>query len=408
MSAGLTWPNNDYGTEMLSFLTHARIRQQVRDQPMDQGLKSRLIEVLLERLNPIRYKIPDDFLEYTHFKRVIHGINRQASPGYPYLLQYTTNEQMFCIGEDGKIPEYICKEYYDMIMERIQDETYDPIRVFIKPEAITKKKYYQHRERLISSVSVIDQLIDHLLFDEKQNIMIGNWDKIPPKVGWTPIVGGWKLVPQVNVQAADKSAWDWTMQGWIVEILLEITLRLCDNPTNNWKNLVCRRYKQLFSDAIFILSNGCMYKQKDKGLMKSGSVMTIMDNSLAQYVMHMRIVLELGLEEGILWSMGDDTLQTRQPKEYFEKLAQYCILKQVDTISEFAGMRFKGMQVTPSYLSKHAYKLLHLDPELKDEVALAYYLLYHRSSNKGKIAKVLSYLREVPTKEWLDLVYDGC
>nr|QUS52864.1 hypothetical protein 2 [Hypera postica associated sobemovirus 3] len=360
----MDWPETGSRQEIRSFLEHLRLRKQVKDIPLGNR-KYMILYRVLQELESIAYRIPDDFLTYEHFKRVVMNLDWTSSPGYPYVTQgYTNNAQLFRV-IDGEPDELVVRAMYQACMLQIQEQKSNYIRVFIKPEPHSFKKIANGRYRLIAGVSVLDSLIDAMLFGEMNDKMMENWMNIAPKIGWTLLYGGWKAVPQINVQAADKTAWDWTVQPWMIDSLKFVRKYLCQNPTKQWLDLVDFRYKQLFEEAEFIFSNGAVLKQRFKGMMKSGCFNTISDNSIAQLILHVRVCDELDLSLGILWSMGDDTLQTKQPVEYFDRLANHCILKQVEPRAEFAGMLFRGCKVEPSYTNKHAYKLLHMDENFR-------------------------------------------
>lgn len=403
LSRGMMWPDTGGNTEMRSFLEHLRLRKTVSNIPMGRRRYLILYQIIRD-LDSIKYEVPDDFLTLEHYRRVVKQLDWTSSPGYPYLKQgNTTNGQMFGV-VNGVPKESIVQSTYMMVMHKIKNRIADPIRVFVKPEPHSLKKIACSRHRTISGVSVLDCLIDAMLFGEMNEKMTLNWHQIPPKIGWTLLYGGWKIVPQINVHAADKTAWDWTVQPWMVDALKYVRIGLCQNPTEQWQELVDWRYSEIFENARFIFSNGIIMKQKFKGFMKSGCYNTISDNSLAQMILHYRICDELNLPVGSLWSMGDDTLQTYQPPDYFEALSKHCILKQVEKRAEFAGMLFRGVVVEPSYTNKHAYKLLHLNEKFREELHLAYSLLYHRSNNKFK--EIVKKMGSRIPKELLDHIFD--
>lgn len=354
-------------------------------------------------------EMPDDFLTYAHFVRCVGKLDWNSTPGYPYALQFASNAQLFHV-VDGVPDDQAMEMVFQMVKEQIAARRSDPIRIFVKQEPHKSKKLSDFRPRLISSVSVVDQLIDHMLFDEYNSSMVEHYVDVPAKVGWAPVCGGWKYVPQGKVMAIDKTAWDWTVQPWIVDIILEHRLRKRKNATEEWRDLVRWRYKALYVDPTFIFSNGLLLKQCFVGWLKSGCVNTIADNSMMQYVIHCRVSQDIGIPiDPYVWAMGDDTLQYMVPKfrEYLDKMEKYCIVKECQRRSEFAGMDFRGMIVDPMYTAKHAYKLLHIDDKVKEDVVRAYALLYHRSAKKHLIYPALRELGDLPSEEELDHIYDG-
>lgn len=351
------------------------------------------------------FTIKDDFLSWDNFIEVVQALDMRSSPGYPYMRNYPTNRHLFMT--DDQLDDRKCKMVYQEVLNRIQTQPpADPIKVFIKPEPISIKKYDEGRFRLISSVSIVDQIIDHLLFDEMNEKFYSNWVKTPVKVGWSPIKGGWRFVPMIGVRATDKSAWDWTVQEWLVDIIWQYRLNMSTAP-QQWRDLVNYRYNQLFREARFIFSNGFIIKQKFSGMMKSGCVNTIIDNSLMQIVLDILVRRRTGLPSNFLWAMGDDVLQGHQPQEYFDELSKLCILKHVDEKAEFAGMVFSGSVVDPSYPQKHAFNLLHAKDSVLPDLAKAYPLLYARSAEGKEILEALSQVERLLPKSKALGIYDG-
>lgn len=301
--------------------------------------------------------------------------------------------------------------YWDVVKQRIEDRTSDPIRLFVKPEPHLNKKIEEGRFRLISSVSIVDQIIDHMLFDPMNDLMVSNWPLVPPKVGWSEKWGGWKIMPRKTWLAIDKSSWDWTVQSWMIDIIFELRKRLCANLSDTWVNLAQWRYEQLYVCPVFVTSGGLYLRQVHPGVMKSGCVNTISDNSIMQVLLHHRVCFELGIKPGNLMSMGDDTLQEIPDdlEVYLERLGSFCKVKQAIKANEFAGMRFfPSGRIEPLYKGKHAFILLHVLPEILPDLAMAYTLLYHRSSYRNLMENVfLEMGQKVPSRAIRDCIMDG-
>lgn len=367
------------------------------------------MEALKVRWGPAKWRIPDDFLERTHYDRVVSQLDWTSSPGYPWLLQHTTNSSLFAV-KDGKPSEAASSAVWQVVSMRLRDRECDPIRLFIKPEPHKTKKLENRAYRLISSVSVVDQIIDGLLFGEMNEAVTANHLEVPGKVGWTPYVGGWKIMPMFGNVSLDKSAWDWSVNSWIIQEVLELRRELCQNLTPQWEELASWRYQQLYEKPLFVTSGGLLLVQKQPGVIKSGCFNTIVDNSIAQDLLHVRVCVENDFEIGDLMSMGDDTTQREFPqrREYEEKLSQFCHLKSSVLATEFAGHRFVMGGVEPLYKGKHAYNILHMDPRYGEETAASYALLYHRSVHRDYIRGVLTRMGyALPSLRTLDVIYDG-
>lgn len=374
-------------------------------------MRAVILEMMTERWSSAKWSIPPDFLTRAHFDRVVAGLDWTSSPGYPYMRRSPTNGALF--GVVNGVPDPAkSSEIWEMVRIQIREGSSDPIRLFIKAEPHKVKKIEDGRFRLISSVSVVDQIIDHMIFGSMNDMLIKNWSEVPSKIGWSVLYGGWRAMPHWDKWvAADKSSWDWTVNAWLVDMVLEVRCRLCDNLTQQWVDLALWRYKQLFLSPTMITSGGWLLQQVRPGVMKSGCVNTISDNSIMQDILHVRVCQELNIPVGRLFAMGDDTLQEQpdEPQAYFDLLAQYAKMKDCGKINEFAGFRFMGKRIEPLYKGKHAYTLLHVDPKVLPELAASYQLLYHRSVYRNLFEDFFSELGlKVLSREYRDAIFDGC
>ncbi|APG75791.1 hypothetical protein 2 [Hubei sobemo-like virus 28] len=374
-----------------------------------------IIDRAVQQHRSARWVIPEDFISRAHFDRVLQKLDMQSSPGYPYCVRIPVNAHLFGVNADGEKDPDAVERVWEAVQHRLGklldgEEDCDPIRLFIKPEPLKEKKLTEHRYRIISSVSIVDQIIDHLLFDDMNETMYANWHNVPSMVGWSPFVGGWKVMPKLKWLAIDKSSWDWTVHKWILDQCLELRTRLCDNMNAAWLKLARARYHLLYDNPVLVTSGGVLLRQKTPGVMKSGCVNTIADNSIAQYLLDLRVCFEIGLTPGYLMSMGDDTLQQkpRDLQKYLDALSSFCIVKQATEANEFAGMLFNGRNVEPLYHGKHACTILHAKPEILEELADAYTLLYHRSKFRNWFENLFTAMGIDFHPRWKrDAIYDG-
>lgn len=330
-----------------------------------------------------------------------------SSPGYPYMVQYSSNASFFGY-DNGKFDEGRKWAIYRMVIERLRVRDSDPIRLFIKPEPHKESKRQKKAWRLISSVSVVDQIVDHLLFDGFNQKIQENHVYQVPQVGWAPVKQGWMHMPIQGV-AMDKSGWDWTVLPWLPELVLQLRVSLCNNLTQEWLELASWRYNSLFGEPLLVTSGGHLLKQRQPGVMKSGCVNTIVDNSIMQDILNKVVECRTGLCSPWMMTMGDDTLQSNPGdiKGYVSELKKYCVVKDVVFGVEFAGFRFYLDRIEPLYTAKHCFTMLHLEEHLAEETAAAYALLYHRSSKGPLIKSILKQVSNLPSDAWLDEIWDG-
>nr|AOC55075.1 RNA-dependent RNA polymerase [Sherman virus] len=373
---------------------------------MNPTIRAKVVQRIVDELEPARWSIPEDFLTFSHFERVVKELEWNSSPGYPYCITTPTNRILFGV-EEGIPSQQSMNRVWEMVQRQIRERMADPIRFFVKPEPHSNRKLKDERYRLISSVSVIDQIIDHMLFDDMNHALIANCDRTPIKAGWTPMKGGWRWIPKHGVESTDKQAFDHTAMGWQFEVELDIRKKLCNNMNPLWEELALWRYSMLFMEPIFVTSGGLLLKQRRPGIMKSGCVNTITTNSIIQLIIHYRVALELGIDLRFIWAMGDDVIQEKQEQLFYDLLSQYVIVKEKSSHVEFAGYRYNWRTIEPLYRAKHAFNLLHQKVSYLKETADAYALLYAKSSSSGLMRKVLSEIHpSLATQEFLDALWD--
>lgn len=411
---GYGWPKFGGNAEIRSAIKHSAAVEGVRFDGPPATMYEDIMAILLKMYKTCSWEIPSDFLSYEHFKRVVKTLDASSSPGYPYLRQYANNGQMFGLKE-GEINEEKAQFWYEVVKDKIAREEADPIRLFIKPEPHKDKKIQSETYRLISSVSVLDQIIDHMLFDEMNDIITDNWDNVPSKVGWSSVGGGYRYIPRQSWMALDKSKWDWSARLWLFEMDLDFRARLCKTKGelfDRWVKLSTIRYLLLFKKPTFISSSGIIFRQLIEGVMKSGCVNTFTSNSVMQVILHIRVCLELGIPVTSIYALGDDTLQeiiSQLLDEYLDLLGQFCVVKFTKIVNEFGGSRFNtDGSVEPLYKGKHAFNLLHMNPKYEQEIADSYSIIYHRSRDRNFVRGLFEEMQiELPTVHEVERIWEG-
>jgi len=110
----------------------------------------------------------------------------------------------------------------------------DPVRLFVKQEPHKLIKVITKRFRLISSVSIVDQLVERVLFGVQNRKEIDSWQLIPskPGIGLTDemarsVYNNVKMASnRFKMYEADVSGWDWSVQLWELLADAEIRVRL--------------------------------------------------------------------------------------------------------------------------------------------------------------------------------------
>lgn len=250
--------------------------------------------------------------------------------------------------------------------------TADDIKVFVKQEPHKLKKLAEGRVRLISAVSLVDSMVDRILFGWLGRAVLSSVGYTPCLVGWSPVRGGWipfqDLFRNRPTNCLDKEAWDWTVTSWLVEVWLDVILELGINHSDWWEDMVRMRFKLLFEDCVFKFSDGTRVRQQTKGIMKSGCFLTIILNSLGQSILHYAAMQRMGhalnYREPLV--LGDDTVQRAIPdlEEYvkhLENLGARVKGAKVMHFVEFAGFAYDGKVCFPAYWQKHLFNMAHSD-----------------------------------------------
>lgn len=266
----------------------------------------------------------------------------------------------------------------------------DPINLFVKQEPHKVSKIKDGRYRLISAVSLVDTMVDRLVFGHLEQLV---WQHSPILIGWTPVNGGFRWLYEklrdAPVLEIDKKGWDWSLQPWVVDALEMVVKELTFGSNPVWEELVSARFRLLFEEAVFSWG-GRELRQQEKGIMKSGCYLTIFLNSIAQLLLHELAMIRLGWSEEKIappYCMGDDTVQnawlTEQELEKYEaELAKAgCVVGESTVTKGSAGFTFCGFSVSrdravPAYAGKHAYQLLHLNPQDAEQTLDAYQQFY--------------------------------
>lgn len=203
----------------------------------------------------------------------------------------------------------------------------DPVRLFVKQEPHPLRKIREGRYRLISSVSLVDQLVERMIFGPQNQKEIQMWDRIPSKPGMglaesTQAQAIWReLEFKHSLRAAaeaDISGFDWSVQSW--ELWADVYMRSklgSFGPklkSAAWNRTYC------MMNSVFQLSDGTLISQDTPGLMKSGSYNTSSTNSRIRCLMAELI--------GSPWciAMGDDSVEgyVDGARELYRALGHEC------------------------------------------------------------------------------------
>lgn len=343
--------------------------------------------ILENEFNIVKVEIPDDFDCYSGFMRAVRRLDNSSTPGYPHCTEYPTIGEF--LGFNGFDYDQFRLDRLWFQVQLLLDGNFEVMfNVFIKEEPHKLSKIEVDRFRLIIGSPLPFQVLCHMLFDFFNDKVIENAYELPTQQGIVLNGGSWRNFRHQWVSlglnmGVDKSAWDWTVPGWKIELVMKLRLRLVfGSKYDRWCNLVERAYRALYDDAMLILSDGRVFKQVYPGVMKSGCVNTISDNSLMQIIDHILVCEDLGTSYRPLpRALGDDTLQSsKQVVDMFSYERYGCVVKSATEGLEFAGMDFKFTGPEPLYFEKHLFKVPYSKAILSDylDAMLRMYVYSHR------------------------------
>lgn len=252
---------------------------------------------------------------------MLSSVNARATPGIPLCALAPTNDKLFAQHRDLVLQSV--KQRLLLLScisiaaikkmspsQMVQYGLCDPVRLFVKNEPHNKDKIASKRFRLISSISIVDQIVERVLHTSQNEMEILRWRDIPSKPGASmckdsDVVDFAREVFQhEDLVDIDISGFDWSVQEW--ELFLDASIR-CDcalNAPQEWEQAVLNRVVCL-SRAVFVFADGECVEQLEGGVQKSGSFNTASTNS--------RIKVCIGYYIGSRYvvAYGDDAVEKR-------------------------------------------------------------------------------------------------
>lgn len=358
----------------------------------------------LERdYDAIRAELPFDWDQKSSFVRALMTLERTSSPGYPYLLESPTISDWLFRG--NLIPDPVRMDMLWSDVRRVLNGEYEHIfRVFMKLEPHTVQKVKQGRWRLIIQSSLAMQVAWKMAVNHLETSLLKKMGVHPSAFGEVWFAGGWRRFRSRAKNLGmnwclDKSAWDWNSPGWVYEDILELRKRLTVGGTQKWEDTMDMLYRDAFIDSR-VLVGGDLYQQIEPGLMKSGLVTTLSDNSFAQGVLDRNACVHLGIPWSVYMATGDDTIQ-RKPinsDEYVRVIQRFgCVVKEQLEGIEFMGNRFVEYGPEPLYVGKHLVNISQiLDENLPTTVDS--YMRNYANSKLAPFWRELAYRLKVPVR----------
>jgi len=276
----------------------------------------------------------------------------------------------------------------------------DPIRVFVKNEPHKHEKVKTGRVRLISSVSLVDKMIEMLLHHTIQKLEIRNWLSIPskPGIGFDEPTNA-ALYESIEAQRAhcrmadsDVSGWDFGVKGYMFEDANEAEILLCKNSSGIYKHLM-EVEAILHSSPVFQFSDGTLVSPTFKGIMASGRQVTSSGNS------RIRSMTAIRVGASVVNAAGDDTVEGFV-EDAITKYANLGIRIKEYREVDSNGFNFcsRWYQPTGSYplgASKAIFNLLHSEFKTEDQYDMAMCQFVEHMQNHPEFPKYMNLLEEI-------------
>nr|QQO81443.1 RNA-dependent RNA polymerase [Soybean thrips sobemo-like virus 10] len=353
---------------------------------------------------------------YENFLTCLHLLEMTSSPGYPYNKDQPTIGKW--LGFNGLLfDEDRVALLWSSVQTLMQDEEVDCLwRVFIKKEPHKLDKVANKRWRIIQCCPLHVQVLWQMLFARQNDSEIRAAMTLPSVQGMRIPYGGWKYyynkwIRNGTIMGADKKAWDWTVQEWMIRLDLDLRIRLT-NGNEKWIKQANKLYRNAFYDCKILLTNGMILQQVKPGVMKSGCVNTISTNSHCQVMLHLLYCYKKNINYiPMVVAVGDDTLNHPKHLEDIPLMESFgVIIKSVSDTLEFLGREWDEKGPRAMYTSKHLFRLATQEDDLVAETLDAYLREYVNCDKEYnfliQLAMELSLISKVQSRSsykfWLD------
>jgi hypothetical protein len=313
--------------------------------------------------------------ESEHFEELmeycISAVQLDSSSGVPYHVFGKDNGAVL-----NAVPDLIRKLVKDRINalkgdiqhlsaeELVQQGFTDPIRVFVKNEPHSIEKANSGRWRLISSVSLVDQIVDRILNQHINTGEIARNAEIPSKPGMGFDESGVKCTIDYYKRLrkpanSDIKAHDFSVCERDYHTDTEYRLRShTENVVDSNYAKICRNRDRCLMLSVFMLSDGQMYAQRVAGILKSGGYKTSSTTSRIRVANALRVGADLAM------AMGDDCLEDFTENAVEKYLALGYRLKFYDVCGEvfdFCSHYYDPVKYTAwaQGIAKETMRLLH-------------------------------------------------
>lgn len=207
-----------------------------------------------------------------------------------------------------------------------------PVRLFIKDEPHSRKKVLSGKWRLISGVSLSDQVFERLICSRQNLAEIESWESCSSKPGLgldddslLTISGNLEdLLSRGELMAMDVRGWDWSVQDWELRADAESRRLLAGASEGSLFAFLLRVQAYCVANSVYVLPDGQVLSQVNPGVQLSGSYNTSSSNSRMRIIATLvaRLLAGHPVTPVDMMAMGDDSVERYYEgvKEYLERL----------------------------------------------------------------------------------------
>lgn len=252
----------------------------------------------------------------------VQDLKRDATPGTPYSLLGGNNGQLIDSFYNELVEltvrRLLCLQrasFRTAPIQAVEADLCDPIRVFVKQEPHKLEKIKTRRLRLIWVLSVIDQLVERVLYSDQTKIEIEHWKSSPTKPGMGATDEDFEALYEFMTQLlsphsapsglsnTDVKGWDCSVKRWMQVADYVTRLRHWAVPLDSDLARIAYVVTELRCQPIISLSDGQLFVKTRPGMQISGRLITSNGNS------RMRVLLA-SLRFAPCMAMGDDCVES--------------------------------------------------------------------------------------------------
>lgn len=334
------------------------------------------------------------------YATALHGVEGDSSPGMP-LAALGCMKNKEALEKFGPLIKKLVLARLVLLSTTVDLPTdatalveqgfCDPVRVFVKFEPHNPKKIAEGRLRLISSVSLIDQLCERILYGKQNALEIAKWGEIPSKPGMglddnslAKLHKKWLEFKEPH--EADVSGWDFSVQSWELRWEADFRAELAGAlGTEFHVALRARAHCEMWT--LFMLSDGRLLAQGAPGKRCSGSYNTSSGNSrvrvLAGFLVGSRDIFAMGDD-----SVEDNSLDPEEVKARYLELGH--VVKMYEPCREgfeFCSTRIREqdgvVQGEPQNWARMTYRLLYSTHDFEERLEqYAYEMRGHKDAKR--------------------------